>query len=96
MTVYVLACEYRPCLDAVKDNDRRGCVAITLDYQSRTRELIAPISRISQGTYFIFEMPKGWGELFGTETGYTKAVIGVMSSAVLGDQLAFPIELHRA
>jgi hypothetical protein len=96
MTVYVLACEYRPGPDDVKDGDRRGCVTIKLHYQSRTRELIAPISRISQGTDFIFDMPAGWGELFGTETGYTRALIGVMSRAVQGDRLAFPIELHRA
>jgi hypothetical protein len=80
----------------VKDGDRRGCLTIKLDYQSSTRELIVPIGRISQRTDFIFDMLERWGELFGIETGYTMTLIGVMSSAVQGDQLAFPIEPHKA
>ena len=68
---------------------------IMLKYRSRTRKLIAPISRITEGTDFVFDMPIGWGDLFGTETGYTKALVNLMSRVVEGDQLTFPIEIEK-
>jgi hypothetical protein len=95
MTVSVLDCQYRPCPNAGKNSDRRGSVAIKLKYRSRTRELIAPISRIAEGADFVFEMPMGWGELFGTETGYTRGLVNLMSRVVEGDRLTFPIEVER-
>ena len=95
MSVSVLDCQYRPRPHAGENSDRRGSVMIMLKYRSRTRKLIAPISRITEGTDFVFDMPIGWGDLFGTETGYTKALVNLMSRVVEGDQLTFPIEIER-
>ena len=95
MSVSVLDCQYRPRPHAGENSDRRGSVMIMLKYRSRTRKLIAPISRITEGTDFVFDMPIGWGDLFGTETGYTKALVNLMSRVVEGDQLTFPIEIEK-